>query len=171
MIRKIFKGNKSNAVIAELLLLQLDGNKTYDLEIKEHKKKRSLNANDYSWVLTDKLSDVMVVRGLKLSKEEMHAEMIFRYGQVELDDNGDQVICSTSQGAKLSEFYPYAKEIGTSELNGKIFTHYRIYRGSRTYNTQEMSIFISGIVEECKEQGIETATPAELALLKEEWGK
>lgn len=143
--------------------------KPHEIEIREIKKKRSLNANNYSWALTDKLSDKLVVCGVKLSKEQMHAEMIFRYGQVALDDNGEQVVYSTAQEAKLPEFFPYAKAIGESELNGKTFTHYRIYRGSHTYDTKEMSIFISGIVEECKEQGIETLTPAELALLKEAW--
>ena len=46
MISKTFKGDKSNAVIAELLLLQLDQNKTYELEIKEHNETRSIKANN-----------------------------------------------------------------------------------------------------------------------------
>ncbi|MBR6793368.1 MAG: hypothetical protein IKM48_03285 [Clostridia bacterium] len=143
--------------------------KTYIAEIKEKKPKRSLNANNYSWLLTDKLSDVMVIRGVKLSKDEMHAEMIFRYGQVALDDEGQQLTYSTAQKAVLSEFYPYAKEYAESELNGKLFKHYRIYRGSHTYDSKEMAVFIAGIVEECKEQGIETMTPDEIARLNSDW--
>lgn len=135
----------------------------YTLTIDKKKKPRSLRSNNYSWLLTDKLSDVMVIRGVKISKEEMHSEMIFRYGQPLLDENGEVVIYSTSQGVKMPEFFPYAKEIGTSELNGKLFTHYKIYRGSHEYTSQEMSVFISGIVEECKEQGIPTETPEEIA--------
>lgn len=135
----------------------------YTLTIEKKRKPRSLRSNNYSWLLTDKLSDVMVIRGVKISKEEMHAEMIFRYGQPMVDKNGEVVIYSTSQGVKLPEFFPYAKEIGESELNGKMFTHYRIYRGSHEYSSQEMSVFISGIVEECKEQGIQTETPEEIA--------
>lgn len=140
--------------------------KDYELEIKKYRKKRSLNANNFSWKLTDELADRLIVAGVKLSKEECHAEMIFRYGQVLLDENGEQVCFSTKQGVKLPEFYPYAKQIGESELNGEKFTHYRIYRGSHTYDTREMSIFISGIVEECKEQGINTDTPELKALLE-----
>ena len=172
MILKTFKGDKSNAVIAELLLLQLDQNKTYDLEIKEHKEKRSIKANNYSWLLTDKLAEKLLVAGVKLSKEQMHAEMIFRYGQVMYDADGQQVVMSTAQGVSFPEFYPYSKEIGESETNGKLFTHYRIYRGSHEYNKEEMSLFIKGIVEECREQSIETKTPDEIAnmisLMKEE---
>ncbi len=154
---------------AKYVIGKLDPKKRYVAEIKEKKARRSLNANNYSWLLTDKLSDVMVIRGVKLSKEEMHAEMIYRYGQVAVDEEGQQLTYSTAQKAVLSEFYPYAKEYAESELNGKIFRHYRIYRGSHTYNSKEMAVFIAGIVEECKEQGIETLTPAELALLNDNW--
>lgn len=154
---------------AQEALEKLQEGKTYVAEIKEKKLLRSLNANNYSWLLTDKLSDVMVIRGVKLSKEEMHAEMIFRYGQVALDEDGRQLVYSTAQNVPINEFFPYAKEFGESELNGKTFRHYRIYRGSHTYNTKEMAVFIAGIVEECKEQGIETMTPDELARLSNDW--
>lgn len=154
---------------AKGFLEKMQEGKTYVAEIKEKKLKRSLNANNYSWALTDKLSDVMVIRGVKLSKEEMHAEMIFRYGQVALDEDGRQLVYSTAQNVPINEFFPYAKEFGESELNGKTFRHYRIYRGSHTYNTKEMAVFIAGIVEECKEQGIETMTPDELARLSNDW--
>lgn len=154
---------------ARSTIKKLDPEKTYVAEVKEWRPRRSLNANNYSWMLTDKLSDVMVIRGVKLSKEEMHAEMIFRYGQVALDENGQQLTYSTAQKAVLSEFYPYAKEFAESELNGKLFKHYRIYRGSHTYDSKEMSVFIAGIVAECKEQGIETLTPLELARLNDQW--
>jgi len=144
----------------------LDSEKEYDIEIKERRKKRSLNANNYSWKLTDELADKLILAGAKLSKEECHAEMIFRYGQVMTDENGEQVIISVRQGVKVTDFYPYAKEIGTGTVKGKEFTHYRIYRGSHTYDTREMSIFISGIVEECKEQGIDTDLPEIKALME-----
>lgn len=167
-MRLEFKKSKFNLLLPRILefVNSLKDDAEYYLEIKQQRKLRSLNANNYSWTLTDKLSDVMVIRGVKLSKDEMHAEMIFRYGQPMVDDNGELVTYSTAQGVNMPEFFPYAKEIGESELNGKLFKHYRIFRGSHTYDTKEMSIFISGIVEECKEQGIETLTERELSLLK-----
>lgn len=157
------KGNFTRILgsIVDYINSLVDGE--YILTIDKKKKKRSLQSNNYSWLLTDKLSDAMVIRGVKISKEEMHAEMIFRYGQPMIDENGEVVIYSTAQGVKLPEFFPYAKEIGQSELNGRMFTHYRIYRGSHEYSSKEMSVFISGIVEECKEQGIPTETPEEIA--------
>ncbi len=144
----------------------LEDGKEYELEIKQRRKKRSLNANNYSWKLTDELANKLIVAGVKLSKEECHAEMIFRYGQLMLDENEMPITMSVLKGVKVTDFYPYAKEIGTGTVKGKEFTHYRIYRGSHTYDTKEMSIFISGIVEECKEQGIDTDLPEIKSLLE-----
>jgi hypothetical protein len=47
---------------------------------------------------------------------------------------------------------------------------YRAYRGSHTYNTEEMARLIQGTVMECKDHGIETATPEEIAQMQERWG-
>ena len=49
-------------------------------------------------------------------------------------------------------------------------TFYKIYRGSHTYDTKEMSVLIDGTVADAKELGIETVTPTELAEMKERWG-
>ena len=62
-------------------------------------------------------------------------------------------------------YFKYYKKIGSSVLNNKDFTHYRIYKGSSEYDSKEMSIFIDGIVQECKNVGIETLTPDEIARL------
>lgn len=170
MTTQEFSGDNIRPAINFIASVKLDPNKRYDLTIKEHKEKRSNQANAYSWVLTDKLSEKMLVAGVKLSKEEMHAEMIFRYGQPDM--NGDVVNIITTWGeAKLSDFYPYAKAIEQGTFRGKDFTNWRIYRGSHTYDKHEMSLFIRGIVEECREQGIDTRTPDEIermiSLMKE----
>lgn len=153
-----FKKSKFNSLLSQILdfVSSLDDNKEYELCIKAKSKPRSLNANNLSWELTDKLSDKLVIAGVKLSKDECHAEMIFRYGQVLLDENGERVVYSTKQGVKMTDFFPYAKPIGESTLNGETFTHWLIYRGSSTYDSREFSIFLSGIIAECKEQGIDT---------------
>ena len=52
------------------------GDKVYNCIIKPFRKKRSLNANNYSYLLSDKLADA-----LRISKEECHFLMLKRYGQ------------------------------------------------------------------------------------------
>ena len=40
---------------------------------------------------------------------------------------------------------------------------------SSKYDTKEMAMFIDGIIAECKELGIETDTPEQIARFKERW--
>ena len=55
----------------------------------------------------------------------------------------------------------------TSEVkqarDGAAFRTYIMLRGSSTYDTREMSELINGLVSECREMGIETMTPDQLA--------
>jgi hypothetical protein len=134
--------------------------KELDVEIKQHREKRSLNANNYSWLLSDQLADA-----LRISKEECHFLMLKRYGQ-------KTVISVIKEGMDiLTKAIEYYEQSGETELYGKMFYHFKIWKGSHDFDTREMSIFIDGIVDECKEQGIETMTPQELAALKCEWGR
>ena len=139
------------------MLFNLDMEKVYDVEIKEHKERRSLNANAYAWALMAKLGNA-----LRESKEEIYIKMLERYGQFEL--------VSIQSYIDVTGYLKYFKEVGKSKLNGKEFTHYRIFKGSSEFDTREMSIFIDGIVSECQDLGIETMTPNELEKLKAMWG-
>lgn len=125
-------------------------------EISEVRRKRSLNANAYAWVLIGKIADV-----LKTDKNEVYKLMLDRYGQGE--------VVSVVSSVDVNGFFKYYKEVGKSTLNGKEFTHYRVFKGSSEYDTHEMAILIDGIVYEAKQLDIETLTPQELAALKEEW--
>ena len=127
-----------------------------DIEIKKHREKRSLNANNYMWTLINEMANV-----LRTSKEEVYLMMLKRYGQSE--------IISAFSHIKLSGYFKYYDIAGTSTLNGKEFTHYKVYKGSSEYDTREMSILIDGVVSECKELGISTMTPDELERLKSAW--
>lgn len=135
-------------------LFNQDRQKTF--EIKEHKEKRSLNANAYFWALCGKIADV-----LRTSKEEVYLEMLKRYGQSEL--------ISVVSTINLTGYFKYFEERGRSTLNGKEFTHYAVYKGSSEYDTKEMAILIDGTVSEAKELDIEVLPPSELARMKEGW--
>lgn len=125
-------------------------------EIKEHKEKRSRNANAYAWCLITKIADA-----LRKSKDEIYLMMLEAYGQSE--------IVSVVSSVDVHGFFKYYEVFGTSSLNGKEFTHYKVFKGSSEYNTLEMSILIDGIVQEAKDLGIETLPPYELARLKDTW--
>lgn len=135
-------------------LWQLDKNKLY--EIKEYKEKRSLNANAYAWKLITEIGNV-----LRKSKEEVYLQMLKDYGQQEM--------VSVLSSINPEGFFKYYEKAGTSVLNNKEFTHYRIFKGTSEYDTKEMSIFIDGVVQEAKQLDIETKTPNELEELKRMW--
>ena len=127
------------------------------IEVKPYREKRSLNANNYAWKLLTEIANV-----LRAGKDEIYLEMLKRYGQSE--------IFSVVSHIPFGEYVKYYEEAGESTLNGKLFKHYKVFKGSSEFDTREMSIFIDGIVSEAKELGIQTETPAEIARLKSLWG-
>lgn len=125
-------------------------------EIKEHKEKRSLTANAYAWSLIGKIADAM-----RTSKDEVYLTMLKRYGQSDM--------VSVLSSIDVSGYFKYYEPISTATLQGKEFTHYRIYKGSSEYDTREMAVLIDGIISEAKDLEIETLPETEVKRLKEMW--
>lgn len=128
------------------------------IKIDKYREKRSLNANSYAWKLLTEIGNVV-----RASKDEVYLEMLKRYGQSE--------IISVLSHIPIKEYVKYAEEAGESTLNGKLFKHYKVYKGSSEFDTREMSIFLDGVVSDAKELGIQTMTPDEVARLKSLWGE
>lgn len=128
------------------------------IDVKNWANKRSLTANSYAWALINQLGNV-----LRASKEEIYFEMLKRYGQ--------NAVVSVLDKVDLSEFCKYYDILGEGKVNGKLFKHYRIYKGSSEFDNIEMSIFIDGIISECEALGIPTITDKQLNELKQKWGK
>lgn len=128
------------------------------IKIDKHREKRSLNANNYAWAIMTEMANL-----LRASKEEVYLNMLKRYGQSE--------IISVLSHIPIGEYVKYCEEAGESTLNGKLFKHYKVYKGSSEFDTREMSIFLDGVVSEANEIGVQTMTPNEIAKLKSLWGE
>lgn len=137
------------------------------ITIKKYRQKRSLDANSYFHVLVGKIADV-----LNISKPRSKNILIGRYGQPELLDDGSPAIMKTNVPVSkmLEQETLHCYPCGSKTENGQELTFYRIYRGSHTYDTKEMSILIDGTVEEAKDLGIETMTPDQIKEMKQKWG-
>lgn len=152
---------------AKEIAAQVKPDKVYDVEIKQHRKKRSLTANAYYHLLKGKLAEA-----LKLPEPYVHNMMLREYGQLERYDgkNVYVVLPDTAEAenkAAMSETYHVRPTSQTKYgHDGQIYRTYMLLRGSSTYDSKEMARLIDGLVEECKAQGIETMTPAELARLE-----
>ena len=137
-----------------------------NIEIVKHREKRSLDANAYFHVLVGKIAEV-----LRISKPRCKNILIGRYGQVDMIDNQPVMIKTqipVSDMLEQENLHVLACG-GKVEDNGTQTYFYKVYRGSSTYDTREMSVLIDGTVMEAKELGIETMTPEQLVQMKNPW--
>lgn len=141
-----------------VLVDDLKDKEKLSIEVKPYRQRRSLNANAYAWKIIGEIADAV-----RAGKDEIYLKCLKRYGQSEL--------VSVLSHVPISNYVKYYEEAGESKLNGKDFTHYRVYKGSSEFDTREMSIFIDGVVSEAKVLGIQTETPEEIARLKSMWGE
>lgn len=128
------------------------------IKVGKFREKRSLNANAYAWKLMTEIGN-----RTRQSKEDVYWLMLKRYGQSEM--------ISVVAHIKVGQYVKYCEEAGESTLNGKLFKHYRVYKGSSEFDTKEMSIFLDGVVTEAKDLGITTDTPDQIARMKDLWGE
>ncbi len=135
---------------------ELNGADRLSIKIDKYREKRSLNANAYAWKLLTEIGNV-----LRISKEDAYFKMLKEYGQSEL--------ISVKANIPITEYVKYCEEAGESTLNGTLFKHYRVYKGSSDFDKREMAVFIDGIVQEAKDLDIDTRTPEEIAKLKSLW--
>lgn len=145
-------------------LFQQDRSKIFD--IKEHKEKRSLNANAYFHVLVGKIAEVT-----GSSNIEVKNDLIRDYGKMHFLPDGhlDWSVKPETFDYRRSETTHYMPTDRYIEDKGKKLHLYIVMRGSHTYDSKEMSDLINGTVEEAKQLGIETLPPAELERMVSRW--
>lgn len=146
-------GNKK-----EIINYLIDQPDDKEFEIKEKRKKRSINSNNYCWQLISEIAKYM-----KTSKEEIYEIMLQRYGTLETQDG--EVVEILSKKELESNENLHIKFIG---IKDGIY-RYLLIKGSSQYDSKEMSEFVDGVVSEAIEIGIETRTPEEIQSLKDNW--
>lgn len=155
-------------------VMKLQKEELLDVDVRKHKKKRSLDANAYYWVLLTKLAKI-----LRLSNAELHNNLLSKYGFLEyIEDKTMKTVLPDTDAAykKVMDSHVYHLK-PTSDVrcgnDGKMCRTYLMLRGSSTYNTEEMSRLIDGLISECKDIGMsdcEIASPEEQRILKERYG-
>ncbi len=138
-------------------LYSQDKDKRFD--VKEHKRKRSLNANSYCWVLLGNIADVV-----GSTKEEVYRDYIKHKGIYKIITMSSEAVTTFK---KVWEDRGLGWICETSETNIAGLTDVIAYYGSSSYNTKQMANFIDYIVQECNNLGIETKSKEELDSLLE----
>ena len=140
------------------------------ITVKLWRDKRSLDANSYYWVLLSRLAEAVGI-----SKPRAHNLMLRKYGQnLVIDSQIAFLVIPDTEEAEETALEAESFHIRpTSQVkqgkDGKMYRTYTVLAGSSTYDTKEMSELINGLVSECKEQGIETLTPDELARMMKDY--
>lgn len=132
------------------------------VKIDKYREKRSNEANAYCWVLLGKLA-------AKLNKPKIELYRDF------IKDVGDncEVVCVVDKAVEklckgwMRNGIGWVTDTMPSKIDG--CTNVILYYGSSTYDTLQMSNLINNIVDECKEQGIQTQTPDEIANMLSLW--
>ena len=136
-----------------------------DLKIRVAKitKPRSLDANAYFHVLCDKLR-----LKIGISMAHMKNILITSYGQIEYISEGQALIYKTNAPVEYIQELEEAHMKFIKQGEDGAFW-YKVFRGSHTYDSQEMHQLLEGTIYEAKEQGIETKTPDEIKHLEALW--
>lgn len=133
-----------------------------DYSLAKAKKRRSLDANAYFFVLADKIA---AVTGVPKSE-------IYRRAVKEVGGNSDIVCVMNSAVKSFCEGWErnglgWQTELVPSKRPG--CTNVIVYYGSSTFDTATMSRLIDHTVQDAKALGIETLPPERLAAMTEEW--
>ena len=135
-----------------------------EYEISKAKKRRSLDANAYAWVLIDKIA-----AAVNLSKTEVYRDCIRDIG------GNSEIICVKAEAADdlcrgwQRNGLGWQTEQFPSTIEGYI--NVILYYGSSFYDSAQMNIFIERLVQDAKALGIETMPPDKLNSLLEAWHK
>lgn len=137
-----------------------ESNKVHVLTIEQQKKKRSLQASAYCWVLCQKIAEKVGA-----TKEAVYRKNISEVGSFEV------VEVSSAAVPRFLERW-HSNGLGWiaepyQEKNG--FTTVIAYYGSSTYSTAEMARLIDALISEAKSVGVETLPDWQLEAMKTSW--
>lgn len=152
--------SESTATIDAIRKALINGKPELTLEVHGIKHRRSMNANSYFWVLVNELA-----QKLNTPRNDIYARYIAEYGLF-------RDLQMSSNAVEMFKKVWHDRGIGwtavvMAEANGMATV--RAYYGSSCYSRQQMAVLIDRVVEDCKDLGIETKTPEELASLKKMW--
>lgn len=150
------KGLKAVEEIASVIN-SLEDDKEYVCEIKKYRKKRSKNANSYMWELIGQLSQETNEAADVIYRRYIKEYGIFR--DIEIQPDAQNTLEHVWSAYGLGWFCDVVDNV-----DDKVTL--RLYYGSSSYNSKQMSVVINAVVEDCKALGIETLTPEELAVLE-----
>ena len=137
-------------------LIEQDKEKLW--ELKEHKEKRSLDANGLLWACLQEIA-----QALDTDKWTIYLQMLKRYGKF------DYVIVKEKAVEAMKRQWRELEEVGEIDIHGQKAVQLLCYYGSSTYNTKEFSVLLDGVISEMREIGLTPPPDHQTEELLKQW--
>lgn len=135
------------------------------VEIKKASKHRSLSANNYAWVLIDKIAEVT-----GRTTTEVYLNAIREIGGI-----------SDYYGMKIEAYDSFCEIWKRDHLGRQVeiipgstrpgWINVRAWKGSSDFDSRQMARLIDSLVQDAEAVGIPTMTDNELERMVSQWGK
>ena len=135
-----------------------------EIEIKKAHKHRSMEANRYAWVLIDQIAAQTHTK-----RSEVYRNAIREIGGVSKDMlmKEDAVPVFTEIWEKTG----LGNQIETISVDEFGWAEIRVFFGSSTYDTAQMSALLDSLIQDAEALGIPTITPKEEERMLGRWDK
>lgn len=136
--------------------LRTKQDRAYDLTIKEHRKKRSLDANAYAWVLINKIADAL----------RLPPVIVYKQAIENIPGNHEIMPIKEEAFDKFKAIWEAqgigwpCKKLGKSKFPG--YVNVQAYYGSSTYDSRQFSMLLDSLTQDCASLGIETKSQEEI---------
>lgn len=173
-IELLYKGTKVQLQLdkkdAAEIVNMLDGvlpGVEYEITIKKRNERRSLNANNYHWLLCEQIA-----KALRTGKYEVHNQLMIDYGTDWLykDDKRTYVLMRDDDTYLSMKETHYRPTDATEDRKGTLYRWFVLLLPSHLMDTVQMAALIDGTVYEAQQLGIDTRTPDEIERMKQQWG-
>ena len=161
--------NGNTVVIALESAFGLEDLSDVDVTIVKHRNKRSIDANNYYYLLAGKIA-----QNVNLSLAEYHNRTLAELGIAWLDENGDRTLVLMRDDNRWmhtipgeNHFAPTSKTM--TDKHGDVWRWFYLLKPTRQMDTKEMSSLIDYVVQDAKNLGIETLADREIERIINEW--
>ena len=134
------------------------------IEIKKHRKSRSIDANKYFWKLLQEVCEYKDIDTIEDYRRRVKELGIFKQFKIMEQDVKTFEKIWTDRGIAW-----FCEIADTTYIGNTEFKIVNAYYGSSSYNSKQMSRLIDNLVQDCKAVGIETKSQAEIDSLISSW--
>ena len=132
--------------------------KPLDIEIKEHKSKRSTEANRLMWDCLGKIA-----AALNADKWDIYLQELKKYGKF------TYVVIKPNAFDSFVKNWRICENLGEINVNGDIGVQLLCYFGSSSYDSKEFSTLLNGIISDMKDMGLQTPSEREFEEAIKQW--